>query len=85
MSRHAMVTAGRSRLMLGQDLRLVEASPGQLWLEGPVRLRPGQPIELIGRWPGLGDHVGRARVVTWRIVRLTSEGPLYRGCCRLDG
>ncbi|MEI6244537.1 MAG: hypothetical protein WCQ64_05775, partial [Acidobacteriota bacterium] len=59
--------------------------PGQLWVEGPVRLRPGQPIELIGRWPGLGEDIGRARVVTWRIVRLTSEGPLYRGCCRLDG
>ena len=79
-----MIAAGRSRLTLGQDLRLVEASAGQVWLEGCVRLRPGQPIDLIGPWPGVIDDGGRARVVTWRIVRLTDKGPCYRGCCRLE-
>lgn len=82
--RHAMIAAGRSRLMLGQDLRLLEATQGKVWLEGPVRLRPGQPIELAGRWPGISVEASRARVITWRIVRITGEGPFYRGCCRLE-
>ncbi len=84
MAMTAGIAAGRSRLLLGQDLRLMEIAEDQLWLEGSMRLRPGQAIELIGRWPGLVDGPGRARVVTWRIVRLTAEGPYYRGCCRLE-
>ncbi len=80
----AGIAAGRSRLLLGQDLRLMEVAEDQLWLEGSMRLRPGQAIELVGRWPGLDAGAGRARVVTWRVVRLTPEGPCYRGCCRLE-
>lgn len=79
-----MIAAGRNRLVLGQDLRVVDVANGQLWLEGAVRLRPGQAIDLVGAWPGLGDVGGRGRVVTWRVIRLTSEGPCYRGCCRLE-
>jgi hypothetical protein len=78
------MATGRNRLMLGQDLRVIEVGQGQIWLEGNVRLRPGQPIELVGTWPGLGDVPGRGRVVTWRVVRLSAEGPYYRGCCRLE-
>lgn len=87
MARQPMIAAGRSRLTLGQDLRLLEAARDQFWLEGAVRLRPGQAIELVGRWPGVSameDGAGRARVVTWRVIRLTREGPCYRGCCRLE-
>lgn len=82
--RQAMIAAGRNRLMVGQDVRLVEAMRGQVWLEGAVRLRPGQAIELVGRWPGIEEGNGRARVVTWRVVRITNRGPCYRGCCRLE-
>ncbi len=83
MSRPAMLAAGRNRITLGQDLRLLEVSQGQLWLEGTLRLRPGQAIELIGRWPGV-EQGGRASVLTWRVVRLTETGPTYRGCCRIE-
>jgi hypothetical protein len=84
MRAQMMMAAGRSRLTLGQDLRLVEAAYGQIWLEGAVRLRPGQPVELIGQWPGVDAGASRARVVTWRVIRLTTEGPYYRGYCRLE-
>jgi hypothetical protein len=84
MARALTMSAGRSRLMLGPDVRLVEASAGQLWLEGRVRLRPGQSVDLIGPWPGLPTPPTRAHVVTWRVVRLGREGPYYRGCCRVD-
>lgn len=83
MSRAAMIAAGRTRVALGRELRLLEVAANHLWLEGAVRLRPGQSIELVGRWPGVEDG-GRAWVLTWRVVRLTQEGPCYRGCCRLE-
>jgi hypothetical protein len=86
MARPATIAAGRSRLALGADLRLIEATAGQLWLEGSARLRPGQSVELSGAWPGLDlSSPRRAWVVTWRVTRLTREGPYYRGCCRLEG
>ncbi len=84
MARAAMMAAGRNRLVLGSDLRLLDAALGQLWLEGSVRLRPGQPVELVGHWPGIEPGLVKARVITWRVVRLTREGPYYRGSCRLD-
>lgn len=85
MTRPAGLSTGRSRVMLGPDLRLLDAEAGVLWLEGAVRLRPGQAVELVGRWPGLSEVTpNRARVVTWRVVRLTTEGPRYRGACRLE-
>ncbi len=87
MARQAMIAAGRNRLTLGQDVRLLDAARDQFWLEGAVRLRPGQAIELVGRWPGvtgIEGSAGHARVVTWRVIRLTAAGPCYRGCCRLE-
>jgi len=78
-----MLAAGRNRIMLGSDLCLLDVAQDHVWLEGTVRLRPGQAIELIGRWPGV-EHVGRASVVTWRVIRLTESGPTYRGCCRVE-
>lgn len=84
MPRPAMIAAGRGRLILGQDLRLMETGRGHIWLEGSARLRPGQALDLVGEWPGLGDLSGHARVMTWRIVRITDAGPHYRGCCRIE-
>ena len=83
MSRAATLSTGRNRVALGRDLRLLDVSAGVIWLEGTLRLRPGQAIDLVGAWPGLAaPH--RARVVTWRVVRLSDVGPHYRGSCRLE-
>jgi hypothetical protein len=79
----AMIGLGRSRLSLGRDMRLISADEDALWLESLIRLRPGQSVELIGSWP-LTAVGSRAHVVTWRITRLGAEGPIYRGCVRLD-
>ena len=75
------IRAGRSRITLGRDLRLLEATGDQLWLEGAVRLRPGQLVELCGGWPQGG---GQARVHSWCVVGLSREGPRYRGCCVIE-
>lgn len=79
----ATIGLGRNRLSLGRDFRLISADDDVLWLESVVRLRPGQSVELIGSWP-LPVGASRARVVTWRVTRLGSEGPIYRGCLRLE-
>lgn len=79
----ATLGLGRNRLALGRDLRLISADEDVLWLESVVRLRPGQAVELIGSWP-LPAGTSRARVVNWRVVRLGAEGPIYRGCLRLE-
>lgn len=79
----AMIGIGRSRLALGRDVRLVAAADDGVWVESGVRLRPGQSVDLTGEWPGAGSH-SRARVVSWRVVRLGAEGPIYRGNLRFD-
>lgn len=79
----ATIGLGRNRIALGRDLRLVSADADVLWLESVMRLRPGQSVELLGAWPSPVRST-HARVVTWRVVRLGSEGPIYRGCLRLD-
>lgn len=78
-----MIGLGRNRLALGRDLRLVSADEQVLWLEGAIRLRPGQAVELIGAWP-ISILDTRARVVSWRIIRIGAEGPLYRGSVRFE-
>jgi hypothetical protein len=83
MAKTAVMSTGRSRVALGPELRLISAAEGVLWLEGTVRLRPGQAVDLVGSWPG-GISPARARVVTWQIVRLVPAGPYYRGACRLE-
>jgi len=62
---------------------LIGADEDVLWLESLIRLRPGQSVQLIGPWP-LSTSGSRAHVVTWRITRLGAEGPIYRGCVRLE-
>jgi hypothetical protein len=79
----ATIGLGRNRLALGRELRLISAEEDVLWLESVMRLRPGQSVELIGSWP-LTPGGTRARVVTWRLTRLAPEGPIYRGCLRLE-
>lgn len=72
---------GRRRIVLGGALRLVNYRDGELWLEGKLRLRPGQMVALAGRWPS--GVAGEARVVSWRVVGLERSGPVYRGCCQI--
>ena len=79
----AMIGLGRNRLALGRDVRLVSADMDVVWLESTTRLRPGQTVQLIGTWP-LAVGQSHARVVTWRVIRLGAEGPIYRGCLRLE-
>lgn len=83
MGRSLTIGLGRSRLSLGRDLRLVGADEDVLWLESVIRLRPGQSVELVGAWP-FPAAGSRAHVVTWRVTRLGADGPIYRGCVRLD-
>lgn len=79
----AMIGLGRNRLALGPDLRLIGADDEVIYLESVLRLRPGQCVELIGAWP-VARPSSRAFVVNWRIARLGREGPIYRGCLRLE-
>jgi hypothetical protein len=79
----ATLGLGRNRLALGRDLRLVSSEHDVIWLESAMRLRPGQSVELIGAWPVVAG-ASSARVINWRVVRLGGEGPIYRGCLRLD-
>lgn len=72
---------GRQRIALGGGLRLVECRDRELWLEGGLRLRPGQVVALAGHWPA--GITGEARVTSWRLVSVGRAGPVYRGCCQL--
>jgi hypothetical protein len=68
------------RLRLNQHLRVVSETKQELQLESPVRLRPGQVIELV--WPhGAEERCRRAFVLTWSVTRLGKEGPTYGGRC----
>ena len=78
-----MIGLGRNRLALGRELRLVSADEDALWIEGVMRLRPGQSVELIGSWP-VAPGCSGGRVVVWRVARLGADGPIYRGCIRLS-
>ena len=78
-----MIRLGRNRLALGRDLGLVNADEDALWLEGSVRLRPGQSVDLIGEWPMAASST-RGHVLSWRLIRVAREGPIYRGCVRLE-
>ena len=70
------------RLKLGRDLDLVRKTTDGLDLEGPVRLRPGQLVDLIEADHGEGRGVGgRAKVQSWSVVQLGSSGPIYSGHC----
>lgn len=63
---------------VGRGLRIVAADEGGAELEGNCRLSPGRIIVLFGSRPG--SATGRGLLVTsWRLVRVGSNGPFYRG------
>lgn len=70
------------RLRIGRDVEVVARSHGGVDVEGAIRLRPGQSVDLIE--PDIGVHRGevrRAYVTSWFIARLGRDGPTYGGHC----
>jgi hypothetical protein len=69
---------------MGKDVRAIRESGDCVWLEGRARLCPGQRVVLVGR-TGLGGerHLRQVVVVSWTIARLSDQGPLFRGVCRV--
>jgi hypothetical protein len=69
------------RLQVNRHLRVIAETVEGMQFESPARLRPGQVIELV--WPdGSHERARRARVITWSVMKLGSEGPTYGGRCR---
>ena len=73
-----MATALRRRYVVGRDVVSVESTPDGILLEGCVRLRPNALIDIC-------DELCRtARVVSWTVATLGSDGPRFRGWCRWE-
>lgn len=71
------------RFHVGKHLAVLAETPDGLHLEGPARLRPGQPVELvIDGPPGEVPRARSAWVLSWSVSRLGKEGPTYHGHCR---
>jgi hypothetical protein len=69
----------RTRLQLGRDARVLRETDDEVELESAERLAPGRPVLMFRT----GNDNGRvAMVAGWRLVRMGSHGPVYRGCCR---
>jgi hypothetical protein len=70
------------RVHVGSHVRITAETPEGISLEGMVRLRPGQTIELV--MPGQDGATPTTRVASvtsWAIVRLGHDGPTYAGRC----
>jgi len=67
--------------VLGRDLTVVIEREDGVEIEGRGRLRPGRDIELV-RAGGAAAEVRRAEILSWRVVRIGSDGVLFRGFCR---
>jgi hypothetical protein len=71
------------RIQAGARARVVAQTSEVVELESPVRLRPGQSVEVVLDRCAPPDVHGRAAcVVTWAVSRLGKDGPMYRGICR---
>ena len=72
-----------TRVRIGWDLKLLAEDAAGVELEGPTRLRPGRPIEIVLDAPRAGSPViKRALVWEWTMVRAGRSGPTFRGFCR---
>ena len=74
-----------SRVTIGRDVRVIEDARDHLWLEGAVRLCPGQRVTLIGEGQNDRSRVRQVVVVSWTVAHVGAEGLVYRGACRPDG
>ncbi len=73
----------RRRIQLGEKMRVVTETPDGLQLESAARLRPGQIVEFVSDAARPTGEVARgACVISWSVVRLGKDGPVYHGLCR---
>ena len=68
------------RLRLGRQIGLLCETDDGVDIEGRVRLRPGQLVELVVE--DADRPARRARVVSWSVKRLGKDGPTYHGHCQ---
>lgn len=69
----------RTRLRLGRDARVLREDADEVEIESTERLAPGRAVVVFRT----GNDAGRVALVSgWRLVRVGSDGPVYRGCCR---
>ena len=72
------------RVRVGRDVRLVARHVDGVELEGRSRLRPGQPVDLIGIDDQFSARGRRANVWTWLLIDVGISGPVFRGFCRWE-
>jgi len=74
----------RQRVRIGRDVRVVSEGPGVVELEGPARLSPGRPVDIVLTPPSAtaSGPVRTALVWSWSVVRVGRTGAVYRGICR---
>jgi hypothetical protein len=70
----------RQRVWVDRGVTLVASLPEGVELEGALRLRPGREIDLV--LSADPPETRQAVVWTWCLVRVGSEGPVFRGVCR---
>jgi hypothetical protein len=66
------------RIHVGHHLRVIDDTGDAIALEGYLRLRPGQIVDLVLS----GAEARRALVLTWAVTRLGRDGTTYKGICR---
>jgi hypothetical protein len=70
------------RLQVGSQGHITAETLDAVQLEGTIRLRPGQTVELV--MPASHGSPALTRVscvLSWSIARLGNEGPTYEGRC----
>ncbi len=73
----------RQRVRIGRDVRIVAERGDGVALEGPARLSPGRPVDIVlAAPPGVEPAVRTAQVWSWSVVRVGKSGATYRGLCR---
>lgn len=69
----------RQRVVIGKDAVVVTEDEQGLELECGVRLSPGRLVDVSRT---AGTRTARTAMVwSWRLVRMGSSGPRYRGYC----
>lgn len=73
----------RQRVRVGRDVRVISDGPDAVELEGPARLAPGRPVDIVLAPVGTSaPHIKTALVWSWSVVRVGRSGATYRGLCR---
>jgi hypothetical protein len=74
----------RQRVRIGRDVRVISEGSDAVELEGPARLAPGRPVDIVLTTPSAtaGGPVRTALVWSWSVVRVGRTGAVYRGVCR---